>query len=753
MKRTISLPGSIFLIMAAVTCTMGALISGFQFDVELWALAGIWMLTAIVLPASSLLLRGKGVLFMIPPFVGLIIWRWQVIAEGAKSVLFYITSEFSKWLYIPVLFKEAHATVYEITAFFMAAGIVLAFFLYIAICLYRNVLLAFLFTAPIIFLTFIIIYNQPDPWYLIGILAVYLTLLIGNALHSSGGGAKRRRIYTALSLTSLLLLAAYVAVPSGLYNRPEQVLSVDATIRRFALQTGLIRYKTGTGWPGMTVDGVWSLNTDRVGIADAGLRTISDRPAMGISVSKAGVYYLRGFSMQRFDGRTWSVNSEEIMHINDSMAMGMPALIAAANNRLNPQNAQPEVYMAIDWINGLSGGKVSSAGPLASYLSGGFAYMPYYSRRGWSEDPYDYILFDPDTSILKLAADLPPDAKPFFLEHLNEQISNSNTYLQIEGPISAELRRIAVTAGIDPSADRAVIADQVAGFISRTGRYTLSPYVTPEGEDFTLYFLKTSQQGYCIHYATAATMMLRALGVPARFTSGFVATVTPQDVGRTVELTDRYAHAWVEVYYDDIGWLFLEVTPPATGSGIPDGRPHAPGVGNTAVLSPDRGGNDYFDDMIPDWLIDQYQRDNEGPDRGRGGAQNDPAEPGRAVLWIAIGAVVVAGAFVTVVVFYRRALRKKIDRCFIQDDTNESVIFIWKYMTRLNRRIKPPQRIESIALKARFSLHRISPEERAEVAGYAAKYAGSLYEDSNPLKRLWLKWGLGVEKAAANPGQ
>ena len=70
-------------------------------------------------------------------------------------------------------------------------------------------------------------------------------------------------------------------------------------------------------------------------------------------------------------------------------------------------------------------------------------------------------------------------------------------------------------------------------------------------------FLETYQEGVSRHYATVATLLLRALGFPARYTTGYA---TPTEVGKEVKLTDKKEHAWVEVYINGIGWHCLEVT-------------------------------------------------------------------------------------------------------------------------------------------------------------------------------------------------
>lgn len=83
--------------------------------------------------------------------------------------------------------------------------------------------------------------------------------------------------------------------------------------------------------------------------------------------------------------------------------------------------------------------------------------------------------------------------------------------------------------------------------------------------DFVTDFLVTDKKGYSVHYASAAVLMYRCLGIPARYVEGYL--ITPemaenaQDDG-TIYVTGKEAHAWVEIYQDGIGWIPMEVTPP-----------------------------------------------------------------------------------------------------------------------------------------------------------------------------------------------
>lgn len=109
------------------------------------------------------------------------------------------------------------------------------------------------------------------------------------------------------------------------------------------------------------------------------------------------------------------------------------------------------------------------------------------------------------------------------------------------------------------------------------------------GNDFAHDFLLLNKRGYSVHYATAATLMFRYCGIPARYVEGYL--VTPDDVAGAKENTifkidGTHAHAWVEVYQNGVGWIPVEVTPPYFGlmeeadtlQGIsePDKKPQEP---------------------------------------------------------------------------------------------------------------------------------------------------------------------------------
>lgn len=89
--------------------------------------------------------------------------------------------------------------------------------------------------------------------------------------------------------------------------------------------------------------------------------------------------------------------------------------------------------------------------------------------------------------------------------------------------------------------------------------------VTYNGKnDFVKYTLEQSKSGYSIHYATAAVLMLRYFGVPARYVEGYYLSADDAanyEADEAIALTEANAHAWAEYYMDGVGWIPFEVTP------------------------------------------------------------------------------------------------------------------------------------------------------------------------------------------------
>lgn len=86
-------------------------------------------------------------------------------------------------------------------------------------------------------------------------------------------------------------------------------------------------------------------------------------------------------------------------------------------------------------------------------------------------------------------------------------------------------------------------------------------------------FLLNKKSAHCQYFASAAVMLLRCVGVPARYATGFWAHETAEDGTTTVR--GRDAHAWCESYVEGLGWINVEATPPS-GRADPLNNPISP---------------------------------------------------------------------------------------------------------------------------------------------------------------------------------
>jgi hypothetical protein len=96
--------------------------------------------------------------------------------------------------------------------------------------------------------------------------------------------------------------------------------------------------------------------------------------------------------------------------------------------------------------------------------------------------------------------------------------------------------------------------------------YDLNVGEVPEGRDFVNWFLEDTKAGSCSHFASAAVLLCRSAGIPARYVEGYI--IKPKDFpgdseegeSASVEIPDTRAHAWAEIYIDEFGWYPYEFT-------------------------------------------------------------------------------------------------------------------------------------------------------------------------------------------------
>lgn len=136
-------------------------------------------------------------------------------------------------------------------------------------------------------------------------------------------------------------------------------------------------------------------------------------------------------------------------------------------------------------------------------------------------------------------------------------------WLQLPGELPARVRELArtVTAAATTTADKVAALE---GYLRSHERYQLDSPLPGQGNDAVDAFLFRDHVGFCEQFASAETVLLRSLGIPARLVTGFGGEGAPSADGRRV-YRNQDAHAWVQVGYPGERWVDSD---PTAGSAL-----------------------------------------------------------------------------------------------------------------------------------------------------------------------------------------
>jgi transglutaminase-like putative cysteine protease len=128
-----------------------------------------------------------------------------------------------------------------------------------------------------------------------------------------------------------------------------------------------------------------------------------------------------------------------------------------------------------------------------------------------------------------------------------------------DGALSARARALArqVVANTTNEYDTVMA---LTAYLQGNFRYTLDLPPVPAGRDPVDWFLFDVKTGYCEQFATAETLMLRSLSIPARLATGYSTGDYDPLLNQSV-VRERDAHAWVEVWFPGQGWVPVDPTP------------------------------------------------------------------------------------------------------------------------------------------------------------------------------------------------
>lgn len=621
---------------------------------------------------------------------------------------------------------------------------------------YKEPLVGFFMTAiPVI--TGLCLEGEPALWLLILMLICWTGLMVLSAVARPAGSRKRRVIYIQnpkqptlpyifMSIT-LVLLTGYVVAFSGDDYRPPE--SVDEAKEAVVAFEEHIRYDNLTG------DDIDTLG--RGDLTTTHPMEYTENTVLQLNMQMPQPMYLRAFTGGSYGDSKWT-EAEKGAYSGEYTGM----MEWLEQQDFYPWMQQERLYRMSDNYDFVSV-DVTNVNGSSKYM-----YLPYEAALSGDTLP-DNVNYEKDYAALTkglrgereytftaFLARMDDYSESEIADWLAEvkQSSEWDKYAESE----AVYRRyvydtyLYVSEEDYKALDAALDADECLG---KTIEYTLY-YIRSEFDENYTYdieceaagedkdelanFLKTGT-GNDMHFATAATLMFRCAGIPARYAEGYY--LSPDEMKLYTEMSDiRYnvldsnAHCWVEIYIDEIGWFPVEVIP-----GYYDMEKQ-----ETSELQDDEDIEEQTNQMYED----EAPEENE-PDKQQ---EKEPKHinPLLIVLLLILLAIVIFEAV------GRRHVKKR-NGTFETVIADGTVYAMYKYMSRLMAFDKhklpadPYDRLDEISARyegfeeflrlvsrVRFGRISLTEEEQKNMAAYVKTTGSLVYENQNRFRKFIMKF-------------
>ena len=300
---------------------------------------------------------------------------------------------------------------------------------------------------------------------------------------------------------------------------------------------------------------IWSVSESTVGsttgmsdsMAPGDVSSLSRSTAMAFTVDLKGnalsqdALYWRGVTYEDFDGRSWSRGQSSRPAVETSGAL------RATMQRLPVQLLSPPIDYEIT-LNG-HGAQWLFALPMAEIRpSGG------YKMSGIAAlNDFNYRTLEPlqGVSIWSVRSTLEYVAEPVMSD------TRFSYLTELPEGFNPDTRTLARTLSQRSRNAHDYVNQLIALFSGDDFFYSLQP---PRlGRDSVDEFLFGSKVGFCEHYASAATVLLRAAGIPARVVAGYQGGER-NPVNGTLIVRQQDAHAWTEYWVAGQGWVRFDPT-------------------------------------------------------------------------------------------------------------------------------------------------------------------------------------------------
>lgn len=615
------------------------------------------------------------------------------IFAQANYAINKLLEQYSVYLSVYSNIKFASYIANDATGFFVLVSLILNGLFSFLISRIKSIKIAGLLSIALLVPCFVLVNTLPDLVPLLIIFTVLFALYFSsqtrqlNYAHSG--------VITAVCAVILAVLITVLAVinPIADYERPKWQDNMLNTVQTL---TGMKTYN-GSGKISSALAEVGNNVSSEVDFSNAGALKQTGTKVMTVVTDLNGRIYLKGMSYANYENNKWSVLTDE--QAND-YPQDFQAFIMTANYQerstvtIDTVNKESIVYTPYylasinDTFSPVCDVLVSNSDKATNYS---MSVMPFSESEldNFSMD-FSSLVYDYDNFVKSYYLKLPYDTKLAMLKIAEE---NNLTGVSTQN-----------------------IPQAVKQFVSHSASYSLNTQKVPDGRDVAEWFLNDAETGYCMHFANAAAVMLRALGVPARYVTGYCADVVD---GKAIVTSDN-AHAWVEYYDSSIGWIPLDAT--SSDFEVPQATESVQTTTQAQTTSPT--------------VQPTTQAQTTKPVKTEVKAKISTP----AIIVIIILLIIALEILRIIFIRYYRKYS------FTHKDYKSRVICIYRYLNKLSvhSKVRIPKKIENICTKAKFSTHSISDEEYKIVLNYVLTFRNKTIGKMPIVKKLYCIIILGI---------
>ncbi len=419
------------------------------------------------------------------------------------------------------------------------------------------------------------------------------------------------------------------------------------------------------------------VSAKKVELTEVGPQNPGVQVVMQVLTKKTGTVYLRGSAYDRYDGAQWTISQDGWSRDGEFAPSGGKERTLTVTTK----ETHPILYLSYVPTEppALQNGRVNNTRGATEYT---VTYAPAIGYQTTWDQLQKAVPGD-----MQMYLTLPEATRADAREHLRTSVG-----LPKEGMTAGDIYRYATT---------------VSALVRNSASYDLdTPAMPVDAQDFALWFLKESDTGYCVHYASATAVLLRAAGIPARYVSGYLVKA---QADRMVNVRHKDAHAWVEYYIPGVGWMMLESTASGGDSPVVVTQPPETQLSTETTLSeentlPEQTAGDATaqEEELP------TQQGQTTPTEGTS-PQGKPEPVDTA--WVCTLLLIVAAVAVILVQWRLRvALRRQNSH---RGKPNAQALRRWQEVALCARllKTKPDSRLHALAQKAKFSRETVTIAE------------------------------------------